>query len=311
MEYNSDTKNKIASDDEIDLKELISVIWVSKRLVFIITAIFVFGSILYAFSLTNLYKSEAILNVAGQTSNNNSLSGLSGLASMAGINLPSNTEDKSILALEIVQSRAFLKHLTSFENIIPSLMAVKKYDGQSGKLLFDEEIYNSENREWVFNSSTNKGSAPSYLEVYDTYLDQITVSRDNSTNLITMSYQHESPIFAKSFLDLIISETNEILRNKDLRESSDAIEFLMSEIPKSSLVSMKDAINQLVMSKLEMQMMARINTEYVLKIIEPPFVPEKKSKPNRRFILILGALIGGLLSSLWVLIRHYSLGEIK
>ena len=69
---------------------------------------------------------------------------------------------------------------------------------------------------------------------------------------------------------------------------------------------MKDAINQLVLSKLEMQMMAKISSEYVLKIVEPPFVPEKKSQPKRSLIVIVGTLMGGMFSALWVLVRRYT-----
>ena len=96
------------------------------------------------------------------------------------------------------------------------------------------------------------------------------------------------------------------MRNKDLRESSDAIEFLTSEVTKSSLITMKDAINELVQSRLEMQMMAKINNEYILKIIEPPFIPEKKSGPARAIICISLTIAGGLFAVLLVLIRHYN-----
>ena len=104
----------------------------------------------------------------------------------------------------------------------------------------------------------------------------------------------------------MIRETNEILRNKDLRESSDAINFLTSEVNKSSLITMKDAINELVLSRLEMQMMAKVSNEYVLKIIEPPFIPEKKSGPSRALICIVITLAGGIFSVLLLLIRHFN-----
>ena len=131
------------------------------------------------------------------------------------------------------------------------------------------------------------------------------------TNLITISVEHISPIFAKEFLELIINESNELLRNKDLRESSAAIAFLNTEIPKSSLITMKDAISKLVQSQLEKQMLSRINTEYILKIIEPPFIPEKKSRPSRALICILGTMFGGILAIIWVLMRHYISGNRK
>ena len=74
---------------------------------------------------------------------------------------------------------------------------------------------------------------------------------------------------------------------------------------------MKDAINELLQSQLEMQMLSKINKEYILKVIEPPFIPEEKSKPLRALICILGTLLGGMLSCLWVLIRYYILDDRK
>jgi len=291
-------------DDEIDLKELFNVLWKHKTLIILVTSFFALGSIFYSLNLTNHYKSEAVLNIAG-ASTTNSLSGLGGMASMVGINLPVSSENKATLAIKIIQSRAFLKYLITFEHILPSIMAAKSYNHQSKKILFDPEIYNKDDDKWVRKPKKNQQAKPSYLEAYSTYLQQVSISQEKVTGFITISVEHISPIFAKEFLDLIISETNELLRNQDLRESTDAIEFLVSEIPKSSLISMKDAINQLVLSKLEMQMMAKISSEYVLKIIEPPFVPEKKSQPKRSLIVILGTLLGGMFASLWVLIRHY------
>ena len=49
-------------------------------------------------------------------------------------------------------------------------------------------------------------------------------------------------------------------------------------------------------------MMAKINNEYILKIIEPPFIPEKKSGPVRAIICITISLAGGLFAIFIVLI---------
>ena len=303
MSSNDFPRENKKNDDEIDIKELFLVLWNAKKIIILVTSLFALGSIYYALSLTNHYKSVALLNIAGQENVSNSFSGLGGLASKA-LSLPANG-DKSTLAMEIIQSRAFLKHLLTFENILPSIMATKSYNRQSKKIIFDPEIYNKDDGKWVRQSTGNKESKPSYLEAYDTYIGQVSVNQDKVSAFITISFEHISPVFAKEFLDLIIRETNELLRNKDLRESTDAIEFLVSEIPKSSLISMKDAINQLVLSKLETQMMAKISNEYVLKIIEPPFVPEKKSQPRRSMIVIFWTLVGGMLATLWAFIRRY------
>jgi len=311
MNSNALSQENTTYDDEIDLKELFSVLWKAKILIIVITSFFALTSVLYALSLKNYYKSQAVLSVAGESNALRSLSGMGGLASMVGINLPSSGEDKSEIAIKTIQSRAFLKYLITFENVLPSIMATKSYDFQSKKIQFDPEVYNENNGVWVREPSKNKQSKPSYLEAYKAYLGQVSINKEEFTNLITISVEHISPIFAKEFLELIINEADELLRNKDLQESSAAIAFLTNEIPKSSLITMKDAINKLVESQLQKQMLSKVNKEYLLKVIEPPFIPEVKSKPTRSLICILGTLFGGMLAIIGVLMRHYISGSPK
>ena len=301
IEKSDSLKKDSFNIDEIDLRDLFRVLWDSKVVIAAITAVFAIFSVFYALNLKDIYKSEAILSVdaGSQTS---SIGGLSGLASLAGIDFPAGGVNKRLLAVQTLKSRAFFKHLTTFDGVLPSLMAAETYDAESQELVFNSDIYNAEEKKWIGLSENNQGK-PTYLEAYETYIGKIKVVDEQFLNI---SVEHISPIFAKELLDLIIKETNELLRNKDLRESSDAIEFLTSEVTKSSLITMKDAINELVQSRLEMQMMAKINNEYILKIIEPPFLPEKKSGPARAIICISYTFAGGVFAVLFVLIRHYN-----
>ena len=305
MVTNNTSQKNINYDDEINLKELSNVVWANKKLIILLTACFALTSVFYSLTLKDIYKSEAILSVAGESSMSSSLASLGGLASLAGLNLPTGNADKSVVALEIIQTRDFLRHLMTIENILPSIMASKSYDISSKKIIFDPKIYNITNEEWVREPAKNRQPKPSYLEAHKTYLDMITVERDKLNNLISISVEHLSPIFAKDLLELIINETNEIIRSKDLQASSDAIMFLNNEIPKATLITMREAINRLVQSQLETQMLSKVSKEYVLKVVEPPFVPEIKSKPIRVLICFLGTLLGFMGSLIFVLVRHY------
>ena len=53
-------------------------------------------------------------------------------------------------------------------------------------------------------------------------------------------------------------------------------------------------------------MLAQVRPEYVFKTIDPAVVPEEKSEPKRALICVLGTLLGGMLSVLIVLVRHYA-----
>ena len=290
-------------DDVIDLKELFNVLWTAKKLIIQITAIFAIGSV--------AYKSESIL-LARSASENQGLSQYSGLAAMAGVTLPSSGEDKAAQTIELIKSRKFVKHLLTFENILPSMMAAKSYNSASQELLFDQNLYDSETKTWKRKPNKNGSIIPSYLEAHEEFKNNmLSISQDKITGFISISIEHISPVFAKDILDLIIRESNELLRKKDMEESKQGLEYLTSELSKTPFVELQESINALIEAQLETQMLTQINEDYILIEIEPPFIPEKKSKPSRRLICVIGTMIGGMLSVLIVLIRHYFFVEEK
>ena len=289
--------------DEINLLEIFKLWWEERWTVIIITFFVAIGSIFYSLSLSNYYKSEALLISSDNKSTNFSLSQYSGLASLAGIELPGSSGDNTFEMLEIIKSREFVRHLLSFENILPSLMAPKRYDLESKKLFFDSEIFDA-NSKWIGNSFNGK-NIPSYLETHKNYLDSLTVLQDKKTGFIVLKFEHISPIFARDFLELIIEEANKIKRKKDLETSSKALDFLNSELAKTPYLEIKKSINQIIETQLETQMLAKVNEEYVLSVIEPPYEPEIKSKPKRSIIVIASTIFGGLFGLFFILLRHF------
>ncbi len=292
-------------DNEIDLKEIFNVLWAAKKLIIQITVIFIIGSAAASLTLTNYYKSESLL-LARTPSENQGLSQYSGIAAIAGVSLTSAGEDKAAQAVELIKSRKFVKHLLTFEEVLPSIMAPKTYNSDSKELYFDRKLYDSETKTWNRKSSGNRPVTPSYLEAHQYYREMLSINRDLETGFIKIQIEHISPVFAKELLALIIRESNELLRKKDVEESTQGLEYLTSELSKTPLVEIKESINALIESQLETQMLAKINQDYVLIEIEPPFIPEEKSKPSRVIVLILGTMLGGVLSIFIVLIRHYS-----
>jgi uncharacterized protein involved in exopolysaccharide biosynthesis len=297
-------------DDEINLRELINVLWAAKKAIILITAIFALGSVAYALSLTNYYKSESLL-IARSASETQGLSGLGGLAAMAGVNLSSPGESKAAQMIELIKSRKFVKHLMTFDDILPSIMAAKSYDIASQELLFDKNLYDSETKIWKRKPNDNGLIIPSYLEVHQKYVGMMSISQDTRTGFISISTEHISPLFAKELLELIIRESNELLRKKDMEESKQGLEYLTSESSTTPFLEIKESINRLIETLLETKMLAQINQDYILIKIEPPFVPEKKSKPIRSLICIIGTILGGILSVMLVLVRHYFFAEKK
>jgi uncharacterized protein involved in exopolysaccharide biosynthesis len=96
-----------------------------------------------------------------------------------------------------------------------------------------------------------------------------------------------------------------------MEESSQALRYLKSELSKTPLVEIRESINTLIESQLEIQMMAKINEDYILVEIDPPFIPEKSLSNSKTLIVIFSTIFGGLFGGVVVLLREYLLENKK
>ena len=290
-------------EDEIDLKELVGVLWKSKFLIISFTALISISSIIISLMMTNYYTSESIL-IARDQQDSSSLSDFSGVASLVGVDL--SGEGASVFkVMEIIQSREFVRHLITFENVLPSLMAAESFDASSQQINFDPEIFDAESNTWTREPSVNGNIIPSYLEAHREYSDMLSIVKDKLTGLISIKFEHISPVFANDFLSLIIQEANNLNREIDVDATTKALTYLKGELSQTPQIEIKKSISKLIENQLETRMMASIYDDYVLIPLEPPFVPDKKSRPIRSLIVILSTLIAGMLSVIYVLFNHY------
>jgi LPS O-antigen subunit length determinant protein (WzzB/FepE family) len=69
---------------------------------------------------------------------------------------------------------------------------------------------------------------------------------------------------------------------------------------------METVFYQLIEEQTKNMMLTQVKAEYVLKTIDPAQVPEEKAGPKRALIVVLGTMVGGMLSVLMVLIRYFT-----
>ena len=173
------------NDDEIDLAELWRAIWAGKLLIIIITAVFAVSAVFYALAQPNIYKASAILSPASSEGGAGGLAGLAGqfggLASLAGINLGGSSGDKTALALEVIKSRSFIENFISTHQLLVPLMAAKGWNVQTNELIFDDEIYNSQNNQWLRDVKFPKTPEPSLWEAYKEFSTLLSVSQDKTS----------------------------------------------------------------------------------------------------------------------------------
>ena len=120
-----------------------------------------------------------------------------------------------------------------------------------------------------------------------------------------MTIEHLSPIVAQEWASMLIEDLNNYIRDRDVKEAQKSIEFLNAEVAKTNSEELKRLYYNVIQSKTEKKMLAYSRPEYLFRVIDPPFIPEIKSSPRRSIICILGAILGMIIGSFFVLIRHF------
>ena len=300
-------------DNEVDLRELFYVLLEGKWIIVSVTSFVSIIGIIYSLFLPNIYESKAMLVAVNPSSGiSGALQSYSGLAAgLTGIRLPSGgDEGNSTKAIKKISSLSFFENNILTNIYLPDLMAVKSWDYKTNTLAFDNSIYKIDSNTWVRDYSYPQQQIPSAQESFEVFsTEHLSLSEDKKSGFITLSIKHQSPFIAKKWADLVVNEVNAFYRQKDKSESERAVSYLNQQISMTVLSEIKQVLAQLLQEETKKLTLIEANKFYVFDYIDPPAVMEQKLEPKRALICILSALLGGMISFLLVLIRHYVFSE--
>lgn len=295
-------------DDEIDLRELFSVLWAGKKLIVGITAIFALVAVFYALSIPNQYRATAIVSPAQDSGGglSGALGQLGGLASLAGVSIGGGESSEAQVAQEIMRSRGFIEEFISENNLAVEVFAAEGWDTGSNQLEINADIYDVDSSLWLRDTSAGKTADPSGWELFKKFSGMFSVSEDKKTGMVSISVEYFSPQLAKEWVDRLVYGINQHMQSRKLEKVNINIQYLEAQIQKTSIAEMREVFYTIIEEQIKSKMLAEASPEYAFVTVSPAMVPEEKSQPKRALICILGTLLGGMLSVLWVLIRHYT-----
>ncbi|EMW0562739.1 TPA: LPS O-antigen length regulator [Vibrio parahaemolyticus] len=293
--------------DEIDLRELLNALWKGKWIIIVTTFVFAVGAVLYALSLPNIYKSDALLSPA-ESSNGGGLSKmagqLGGLAALAGVNLGAGESSQTDLAVEVMKSRQFVEAFINKHNLLVPLMAAKNWDLSNNTLILDEELYNPNTGEWLREAKGLRGAVPTAQEAFEVFSKEVlSINQDKESGLYTISVKNYSPYIAQQWVNWLIEDINKVMRERTIAETSQNLAYLNTQLQKTAVADMQSTFYKLIEEQTKSLMLAEVQEEFIFKVVDPAVVPELKDGPKRALICVLGTLLGGMLGVVIVLVR--------
>jgi len=306
-------------DEEYSIDFLMhwNLLWSKKYFIIGFTFICALISVYWTlFVLPETYKSTAVLQSI-DVSSGSAISKLSGLASSLPIpiNIPGvKGKDQNIMAF--LNSRTLKKRLLTKYDLLPRLYS---------------DIWDAENRVWVVDSPEEKPSAVKVIQsgALDAYFE---VSQDNVSELITVVWIDEEPEFAAKMLRNIIKETPFYFENeyetdtqnelefieKQLNKTRKELQYWESKLPSKTLtmaeINRERLANQTVYAELRKQLelakIAEAKDVIRFKVLDEPFIPEMRFKPNRTMICAITIILSGFVAIILVYIKQF-IGNIR
>ena len=257
--------------------------------------------------MPNIYQSKATLMAVEQSSGMSGKIGrYSGMASLAGISLDSKSGSKDQEAIARIKSFEFFSNNFLPNMKLENLMAVKKWNQASNTLTYYASDFNSESRQWLRKAKPPRSNIPTAQEAYEEFVEIMSVNKDKKTNLVTLMVEHKSPFIAQQWVEIMINQIDQVMRDQDRQTATKSIEYLNSLAPTVINEDIKKALSALQQEQMKRLMMVEANDNYVFKVLDSPIAAELKSKPRRSLIVIWGTILGMVLSALGVLVFNYT-----
>ena len=301
-------------EDEINLRDLWRVLVENKKTIIAITFACTLIATIVALVKTPVYRAEALLapvssEGAGKRGLGAIASQFGGLASLAGISMPSGTDVETALAT--IKSRKFITEYVSAEKLKPILFK-DNWDAEKQEWILKTSPTSSI-KSWLLPSTPEKKISseqlalgePSNWKVYELFSKGVLfVSQDKKTGLVTVAVEWKDPVLAAEWANRLVAKLNTELRQRAVDEGEKSIAYLNQQIEQTSITDLRSVLFKLVEEHTKSITLAKGNEEYALKVIDPAVPPETKAKPKRTLMVVLGFILGGMLAVLFVFARR-------
>ncbi len=311
----TDPRQHIESSDvtcdyegEISFLEILKVIWRGKKLVVWIVLICTFAVAVVSLFFTNVYTARAVLKPNSPSQVPGRFSSLAlqygGIASLAGIAMPSQTSSSEIVNL--LESNILKKEIIENHHLLPILFS-DDWDA-AGKTWkkpgFNPLAWLAKLRSAPPGTTRKQPGVPDIQDGIRALRKITTIDYDSKDDIITISADFPDPDIAARIVDYSIATLNDHMSFEAKRIAVVNKAYLEKQLQETTDSLVQQKIYNLIAEKIETIMMAEVKEGFAFKVLDPPMAPDKKSKPRRTAMVVVTFVVSLFLGACIVLIRE-------
>lgn len=276
-----------AEEDETNLLDYFMVLVNHKMLIIGIVFFAGIAAIAINLSMTNIYRSTAIITPRGEEDiSSRALSALGGLGGRQAARFGIGSAG-SLLKLELVLKSHNLTRRT-----------IEKY--KLMPILFPD-AWDKDSKQWTRNPP------PTLQDGCITMQDLLATKVNNRNGVIEVGIEHKDPNTAKKLVEYYLAELSETLREEVLRDTAENMRFFKEQLNSTNDPLLKVRISSMLAEEIEKNTLAKAQKYYGFFVLDPPIVPDldKKIRPNRRNNCILSVTIAFFLAIFLAFLKEY------
>ena len=300
-------KQQINYDDEIDLKDLLFTLWKGKIYVILVSIMSVFLAIYYLQSAERTYSVEYKLKPVGEIKNSPSLSRLGGFASLAGIQLPTSSNNDFNIFKELITAPEVSEII--FEN--------KKIIREIFRSEWDETLNNysrpPKSKIQIFVSDAKKlltgnidvDYMPPNPRRLAIFLNQnIQIGEDKDTGFLKFTSETSEPELILSLIIEATKASDKIMRQRYIDFSTEPLAFYKEKLRTARSREHREALAELIGKEEEKLMFASKGKHFIAEPYINPKISLYPTAPKPKLVLALSLVLGLFIGAALVLMRH-------
>lgn len=287
--------HQINKDDEIDLKELSLKLWYSKIFILFFSFLFMFFASVYLQYAERKYLVEYKLKPVGEAQPKNAFSGLGGFASLAGIQLPTNSTNDFKIFKELIYSVEVSEIIFNNKNLIKKIY----HDEWNSSLnSFSEPLKNKISmylgvvKKILTGSNKVNYISPDARRLAVYISKNILINDDKDTGFITIKAETSKPDMLSSLISEVIDTSDQIMRQRYINFSKEPLSFYKEKLRTARSREHRESLAELISKEEQKLMFASKGKYFTAEPYIEPTISLHPISPKPILILILSLILG-------------------
>ncbi|MDB3965389.1 Wzz/FepE/Etk N-terminal domain-containing protein [Amylibacter sp.] len=295
-------------DIEIDLKLLFSVVWNAKLLVFLVTIISLTCGVYYLRQAVEKYSVVIVYKQVSDDTNRNPLGGFSGLASLAGVNLPSSSSSDFEAFMHLMSSEEVAKIIFQNSELMKKIF-VSEFDEQSNTFKMQNTDFLGSSLKRIKSYVTGKDAkpyqAPNSRRLALILKKSFNASVNKKNGFLILSTETSKPDMLIELMENVILTADILIKNRYVKNFSESLNFYQEKIVRAKSREHREALAKLIVDEEKKLMLASRGKNFVVEPISKPQISFYPTSPNNIGVLMFSLIIGLFCGSVLALVINY------